>query len=388
VDSEAAAAFWSYTHTDNQAEGDRIVRLAHDLQSQYGVLMGGKLSLFLDADKIEWGDDLRAQVDLALAGTTFFIPIITPSYFLSDECRRELIVFVQETQRLKVESLLLPIYYTEVPELYAKSVEPADEAMRLVHPYKYEDWRALCLEDTSSAEYRKGVRRLAERLVRVVRQLTEPPEVTITKGTGEAAPPLEPEADDEEPGLVERLAEGEAALPEWAKVIEAASPEIEQLATLASDATERMLASGGGASVILKITIDLAERLKPHAAEILKLGQENAAILVKVDPAITALLEKIEADPDQALQTEGVPAFLTDMDTLAHSGKQAVEALRGMSQSFDETARLSRALRPPIRDMQRGLRGFVDAQSIYDAWERRVQAIEQAMNPPDDSPAY
>jgi hypothetical protein len=84
--------------------------------------------------------------------------------------------------------------------------------------------------------------------------------------------------------------------------------------------------------------------------------------MVKVGPAISALLERIEADPDLTLQTEGVPEFIDGIATLARNGKNAVASLQGFSTSFDQTAKLSRALRPPIRDIQNGLRGFVDAQ--------------------------
>jgi hypothetical protein len=384
MDTEAAAAFWSYTHKDDEAEGGRIVQLARDLQNQYGVLTGGELTLFLDKDKIEWGDELRARIDQALAGTTFFIPIITPRYFQSNECRRELIVFAQETKRLKVESLLLPIFYVDVHELFAQD-EPCDSAMRLVKEHKHEDWRLLCLEDPSSSEYRKGVRRLAERLVSVVQKLTQEPQASDTAeqaGDSSSSIAEDIQADDNEPGLIELLAEGEKAIPKWNKIIEAASPEIEQIGNLATDAATQMGASdakGGGASGRLRVTIGLAERLKPHAEAILKLGQENATILVKVDPAITELLRQIEADPQAALQTEGAPEFIKSVSTLAQSGKGAVEYLRGMSESFDQTARVSRTLRPPIRDIQRGLRGFMDAQSIYDAWENKLKTIEKAM---------
>jgi hypothetical protein len=344
-------------------------------------LTGGELTLFLDEDKIEWGDDLRDRIDKAIAETTFFIPIITARYFQSDECRKELIAFSQRATIKKASSLLLPIYYTDVPELSAQD-GPTNSTMRLVKEHKWEDWRSLCLEDISSAEYRKGVRHLAERLVGVVRDLTgeqgSPAIAQSETSTSSTASAQVADAEDEEPGLVELLAEGEEAMPEWTKIIGAASPEIEQIGNLAGEAAEQMTVSdakGGGASGRLKITIGLAEKLKPHADAILTLGQANAAIMVKVGPAISALLERIEADPQLTLQTEGVPEFIDGIKTLAQNGKGAVASLQGFSTSFDQTAKLSRALRPPIRDIQNGLRGFVDAQAIYDEWERRIEDI-------------
>jgi TIR domain-containing protein len=379
VDTEGAGAFWSYTHLDDEAESNRIVQLAHDLKAQYGVLSGGELRLFLDKDELEWGDDLRAGIDKALADTTFFIPIVTPRYFQSDEGRRELIAFSEETKRLKVESLLLPIYYVDVPELSAHG-EPSDLAMRLVKEPKWEDWRSLALEDRSSSEYRKGVRRLAQRLADVVRELTEaPPELTppvrdiSPKPNGSAAA-----ADDEEPGLLELVAEGEEALPEWQRIVESISPEMEKLGTVATAAAEEIAKSdarGAGASGRLRVAIKLAEEMRPHADAILNLGQANANVLVKLDPAINALIDQLDENPEE-LQVEGVAGFLDTIRSLAASGRESVKSLQELSASLDVFAKFARALRPPVRDIQGGLRGFVDAQAIFDAWEKRVDELE------------
>lgn len=57
---------------------------------------------------------------------TFFIPVITPTYFRRSECRKELMRFAQEAKEQQAEKLILPIYYIEVPELESDAA-PADE---------------------------------------------------------------------------------------------------------------------------------------------------------------------------------------------------------------------------------------------------------------------
>src|SRR5690349_7182667 len=109
--TEGAGAFWSYVHADDEAERGRIVNLGADLASAYGLLTGGDLDLFLDRDALHWGDDWRQRISDAIAATTFFIPIVTPRYFNSPECRRELIEFDREARRLGAGALLLPILY-------------------------------------------------------------------------------------------------------------------------------------------------------------------------------------------------------------------------------------------------------------------------------------
>jgi hypothetical protein len=51
--------FWSYVHADDEADGDRISRLARDVASQFQMLTGEPLDLFLDRDAIKWGEVWR-----------------------------------------------------------------------------------------------------------------------------------------------------------------------------------------------------------------------------------------------------------------------------------------------------------------------------------------
>lgn len=78
--------FWSYVHADEEAEGGRIARLARDVRDQFQVLTSEPLELFLDRDPLSWGDAWRDKIDSNLASVAFFIPVLTPRYFMSPEC--------------------------------------------------------------------------------------------------------------------------------------------------------------------------------------------------------------------------------------------------------------------------------------------------------------
>src|SRR4051794_7109392 len=97
---EGAAGFWSYVHADDESDGGRILSLAGHLRSQYRLKTADELELFLDRDSLSWGEEWEARIDEAIAGTTFFIPVITPSYFKSQPCRQELLKFTREASRL------------------------------------------------------------------------------------------------------------------------------------------------------------------------------------------------------------------------------------------------------------------------------------------------
>jgi hypothetical protein len=94
MSAEGAAGFWSYVHRDDEAAGRRITRLATLLREAYGLATGADLELFVDRESLAWGDAWRERIDVAIAGTTFFIPILTPRYFESSECRHELLKFL------------------------------------------------------------------------------------------------------------------------------------------------------------------------------------------------------------------------------------------------------------------------------------------------------
>ena len=50
-----------------------------------------------------------------LDGVTFLIPIITPSFFGSANCRQELEYFLDREEKLKRNDLILPVHYIDYP---------------------------------------------------------------------------------------------------------------------------------------------------------------------------------------------------------------------------------------------------------------------------------
>jgi TIR domain len=96
--ADQAAGFLSYVQTDDEDDNGRISALADDLRAQYRMQTGEKFELFVDRESIQWGEAWEHRIENAIAGTTFFIPVITPSYFQSRACRKELLKFVREAE--------------------------------------------------------------------------------------------------------------------------------------------------------------------------------------------------------------------------------------------------------------------------------------------------
>jgi TIR domain len=379
VDVDGAGAFWSYVHDDDDAEGGRIVELGRDLGSQYGLITGGKLELFLDVDVLKWGDEWREEIEQAINAATFFVPIITPRYFSSEECRRELILFAREMARLGVPALLLPILYVPVADLDVG--EPTDEAMKLVKARHWENWTELRFDDRASPTYRRAVARLAEKMAGTVVDIeTVVPTTVSPKPTLGSDHSLDPKQDDDDaPGFLELIAEGEEALPRWSAVVQDASPMMESLGKLAEDAAREMKASdarGGGAAGRLKVAARMAAKMREPVDQILRLGEQYTKEVEAVDGALGAILGVLEehspSDSDEIKQAE---EFFDVVEEMSQSAAVTTEALKGLSSEWDSATKAARVLRPVARDLQRGLRAFVDAQAIYDDWTQRIREI-------------
>jgi hypothetical protein len=367
-----AAGFWSYVHADDEHDGARITQLATDLRAEYVLVSGADLELFLDRDSIPWGEAWRDRIDQAIAGTTFFIPIVTPAYFQSQECRRELVNFISQARRSQLEQLLLPVYYVAVPEL---EHDPTDEAMAIVAARQWEDLRDIRLVDQSSAEYRRAVNRLARRIAEIVDEVTKqstevPPERTSESGSG-------PGDEDEGPGLLERMVDAEEAVPRWAKTMEELTREIDELGKLADAAAREMNESdtrGGGAAGRLAVTMRFAKALDGPAGRIERLGQSYAKDLVTIDPVVLTLLE--QADADESAREEA-DEFLGGIHQLHANSGPAIESLGGLAVQLGDASKLSRSLRAPLRRVRHGLQGVLDGQSVIEGWERRATELEK-----------
>jgi hypothetical protein len=215
-------------HADDKSDDGRIARLAKDVAAEFEMLTGEKIDLFLDKDAISWGEDWRNKIDDSLASIAFFIPVVTPRFFMSSECRRELRYFASRAKNLGVQELVLPLLYVDVPSL--REDTPSDDLVALVKPFQWENWLELRFADVDSGEYRRGVARLAERLVEA-NKLAE--EVNLVAAARELEPSLEDE--DDSPGLLDHLAAAEETLPQWQMTLEAISEEITEIGQIAQE---------------------------------------------------------------------------------------------------------------------------------------------------------
>jgi hypothetical protein len=361
---EQAVGFWSYTHKDNALNRGRIRKLAQLIADEYEVITAEELRIFVDKDDLEWGAEWRARIEAALAGTTFCIPIVTPAFFKSAECRREVLTFSGHAKSLGLEELLLPILYVKVPGLVEDS---PDEVMSLIANRQYADWTKLRLEDEESPAHRKAVADLAERLVGILERSL--PVASENERVIESK-----EGDD--PALLEMMAEMETAFPRWTSVVLEFSSVMEVIAGEAVRASEEIKESdarGGGFAGRLRVSHQLAERITEPVNRFYELGNLYSAELVNVDPGILALIREA---PRQALaedDRQNVEEFFSSVRGAVAASRANIRPLREFSDSVSALKGLSKSMRPLAVKMEAAVQQVLDGQAILDEWERLIE---------------
>jgi len=376
-----AKAFLSYAHSDDAREGGRIRRLAEHIAAEFETLTGTEVKIFVDSSEIAWGQDFRARLDESLQDTTFFIPILTPTYFLRDECRKEMSQFVQSAQALGLEQLLLSIRYVPVPDLVEGS---PDELKDIAARMQFEPWDGLRLADETSSEYRLGINRLAERLVTLTRELEATP-VSISKlqkpvshqsdqisETGAvnivAAPKSLEEESDDAPGYIDMLVDLEPALNNWAETIGLFNAPIEDISKNFAEATAKMAAANekpNAYAAKIVVAKDLAKKIESPVTILEQVSKDYSSQLLRLDPMMSALL-MARANRDDESADDG--REIDPIRELITASRESAESTRGAADAARANSNLSRDLRPLMRRYETALRNVSDAQTIVDGW--------------------
>ncbi|MBN9109619.1 MAG: TIR domain-containing protein [Pseudonocardia sp.] len=366
-----ATGFWSYVHADDTTEGGRITRIAEDLAAQYEMITTEPISIFVDRSNIEWGQEWRAVIDSALASIAFFMPVLTPRYFKSRECRREFTEFALRATQLGVRELVMPILYIDSPLLSAD--EPDDELVALAKSFQWEVWTSRRFDSPESTEYRTAIARMAERLAKATAQ-AETVEVIV--------PPDEATVDaDDSPGFIDRVVRAEQAMTEWAATLTSLQEPIVAVGEVTKAAGERVTEAdrrGAGMAGRLEVFRQLSEDLSPHADSIQELGNSFASQMNDVDSGIQAIFDQAAEelrDESNPQLPEQLATFVDQLRTLAGAANEGLGALQGMVDAIAGVENQSRSLRPVLRKLRLGLTVLIDGRDVMNSWVARGEEL-------------
>jgi formylglycine-generating enzyme required for sulfatase activity len=186
-------ALMSYTRDDDQRSGAYLTTFRKKLSDEVSGYIGQPFHIFQDIEDIKWGQQFEQRIEDALATITFFLPILTPSFFRSEFCRYELERFLQREAALGRNDLVLPVYYIRVPALQDPARRGHDSLAQTIAARQYRDWRELRFEPFTSPQVRRMLAAMAEQIADALEQhgtvLPTPP---VSQPA--SVPPLPPQA--------------------------------------------------------------------------------------------------------------------------------------------------------------------------------------------------
>lgn len=372
-DHMSIGGFWSYVHADDDAEIGRISQLARDVVGQFELLTGDTIKLFLDRDNLEWGDEWRAKVDDSLASIAFFIPILTPRYFLSAECRRELNSFIRKAKSLGLSELLMPILYVDFPAIHAQSGE--DELIDLVAPFQWEDWTELRFADLKSAEYRHAVARLAHRLVSA-NAAVEQPSPSLMVADSESVDDI----GDDGPGTLEVLQSALVGMTAWSDTLAKIGNEIAVVGEVMAAGTARVESSKNNPKTEfafrLRVLKDIADNLEKPVNEIERLSQESTAQLYDVDAGVRYTISQAPAEVESGgASIQEACEFFDRIRDLTASAEEGLGQTQGMVDSISSIETLSRDIRPVMRKLRKALTRMVEGRDVMRSWLELIDQV-------------
>ena len=146
----AMKIFWSYAKLDDK-KPRKLTALREAFNISLDQTIGFEIKIVVDVDDLKWGDEWYEKLKSLVADASLFVPIMSPSYFKSKMCMREL------NWAISNETHIIPIYYRDCPKgLYCSFIENNDENKRLnkmsrqISECQYKDFRALRNKKTDS----------------------------------------------------------------------------------------------------------------------------------------------------------------------------------------------------------------------------------------------
>src|SRR5260370_5563623 len=115
ADLPELVGFFSYARSDDENSDQALSLLRRRIRSELRLQLGRELRLWQDTDAIPLGTLWEGEIKRAIAESTFFIPIITPSAVNSTYCRMEFEAFLDRESELVRSDLVFPVLYIQVP---------------------------------------------------------------------------------------------------------------------------------------------------------------------------------------------------------------------------------------------------------------------------------
>ncbi len=106
----SAGAFLSYSYRDDEANKGLITYIGERLELSVGAYLGLAFKVF-NGRHINWGELWEKKIEREAARAYFLIPFLSPWFFRSEACRRELSFFLRKARALDAPEIILPVRF-------------------------------------------------------------------------------------------------------------------------------------------------------------------------------------------------------------------------------------------------------------------------------------
>lgn len=227
--------------------------------------------------------------------------------------------------------------------------------------------------DLGSGDYRRGVARLAERLVEANMKAEE----ANVASAASALESLVEDASDDSPGLLDQLATTEETLPQLKTTVEDIGQEIELIGQIMQDAAadmERGTSQGKGFAARLAVARRVSQEMREPAERVWSFGNDFASQLHQVDAGIRAMIEggAIEAR-ESPVSLAGLCTFFDSVRELSNSVDEGLSGIQSMIEAISPVEAMSRDLRDPLRRLRQGLTLMLEAREVAGEWVKLIE---------------
>jgi formylglycine-generating enzyme required for sulfatase activity len=179
-DSLPPIGFWSYTSSDDIASRKRLSGLRSLLADELQLKIGrsAKVTIFQDTVAIPYGADWLRQIQHALAGSSFLIPIITPAFLESEMCCQEVMHFREREVALGRDDLIFPLHYVNVDPIVRERPELCHDpaVLELLSSRQWIDFRSLRTLNPESEPVLQMLDRFLDSLASALKRRIAPPQ--------------------------------------------------------------------------------------------------------------------------------------------------------------------------------------------------------------------
>jgi hypothetical protein len=165
ADLPELVGFFSYSRSDDERAAGALSALRKGISNELGSLLGHDVRLWQDKAAIPhgtlWADEIRG----AIAESSFFIPIVTPSAVASVHCRNEFEWFLAREAELGRKDLIFPLLYIRVHGLGIEDQRRQNDVLETIHARQYADWTKIRHHDLTSIDVRKQIEGFCQDIV-------------------------------------------------------------------------------------------------------------------------------------------------------------------------------------------------------------------------------